>query len=521
VSSSEYLDIGSGGPLPPAQGRSSTRRTVLVSAGVIGGVALLGAGAWAAWSFFSTGPQPAEALPASTLAYASIDLDPSGGQKIEALRTLQKFPAFEDEIGLDTDDDVRQWVFEQFQDSGACADLDYDDDVEPWLGDRFAVAAVDAGDDEPAPVFVVQVTDANAADAGLSAVFDCGDEDAAWSITDGWALVAQSREVVDRVAADAEESTLADDGDFTTWTNEAGGAGIATVYLAPDLGELLAEHADEWFGYGVPEGFATSSDSDFAPTGYAADDAIPDELTDELKDFRGAAATLRFDDGSLELEAAGDTGKDVAGSDAAGDLVAGLPEDTALALGLGFADGWLDGLLDDDLLAELGASVGLDLPDDAETLLGEAAVLSIGGDLDPQTFFDSPDGSGVPIGLTVQGDREAIEGVLDRLRSDGGEALLASDGDGDLVAIGPDADYRALLLADGDLGSTDAFRDAVPDADDAAAIAFVSFDAGEWLDHLAQDASDLAENLRPLAALGLTGSFDGDTSHLVLRVTTD
>ena len=137
MSSSEYLDIGSGGPLPPAS-TGSGRRAALAGAAIVGGVALLGAGAWAAWSFFATGPQPAEALPDSTIAYASIDLDPSGGQKIEALRTLKKFPAFEDEVGLDTDDDVRQWIFDKIQDSGGCPDLDYTDDIDNWLGDRFA-----------------------------------------------------------------------------------------------------------------------------------------------------------------------------------------------------------------------------------------------------------------------------------------------------------------------------------------------------------------------------------------------
>ena len=80
------------------------------------GLAAIGVGAWAAYSFLATGPQPAEALPADTLGYVSIDLDPSGGQKIEALRTLNKFPAFEDEVGIDTDDDIRKAIFDKIQD---------------------------------------------------------------------------------------------------------------------------------------------------------------------------------------------------------------------------------------------------------------------------------------------------------------------------------------------------------------------------------------------------------------------
>ena len=49
----------------------------------------------------------------------------------------------------------------------------------------------------------------------------------------------------------------------------------------------------------------------------------------------------------------------------------------------------------------------------------------------------------------------------------------------------------------------------------------MSFDAGEWLDQLAESDAEVAENLRPLAGFGMSARIDGDTSHLVLRVTTD
>ena len=109
----EYLDYGSGAPIPPESpgarpaARRSRRTPLLVGGGVVGLLAL-GAGAWAALNFFQQGAQPAQALPASTVAYASIDLDPSGGQKIDAFRTLEKFPAFKDEVGIHSVDDVRK-----------------------------------------------------------------------------------------------------------------------------------------------------------------------------------------------------------------------------------------------------------------------------------------------------------------------------------------------------------------------------------------------------------------------------
>jgi len=247
---------------------------------------------------------------------------------------------------------------------------------------------------------------------------------------------------------------------------------------------------------------------------------VPDDLAAELKDFQGAAATLRFDGGSLELEAAGDTGKDVTGSGDLADLVGNLPDDTALAYGMGLDPGWLDDLLgSDDLVQELEEATGLDLPDDAETLLGQAAVLSVGGDVDVDEFFDSPDGSGVPVGLTVQGDTDAIQDVLARV---GEETVLANDSDGDLIAIGPDADYRSQLLEGGDLGSTGTFRDAVPDADGAAMILYADVDvAAGLLTGSGVTDDEVGENLEPLGALGISARVDDGISHVVLQVTTD
>ena len=240
----EYLDSHGGGPLqppPPAPGAGG-RRTGLIVGGVIGLLVLVGAGAWGAWSFFSTGPQPAEALPDSTVGYVSVDLDPSGGQKIEALRTLRKFPAFKDKVGLDTGDDVRERIFEEIQKSSSCDGLDYGDDIEPWLGDRMAVAAVDTGGDIPTPVFVLQVTDEDAADAGLDKIKDCsGGDSGAWAIDDGWALLGEDQDTVDDIVADAADSPLSGDDDYATWTDAAGDPGIVTAYVAPEAGQILAD----------------------------------------------------------------------------------------------------------------------------------------------------------------------------------------------------------------------------------------------------------------------------------------
>ena len=161
----EYLEQGGGDPVPPAASGGSGRRTALIAGGAVVLLAAAGAGTWAAMSFLGSGAEPTEALPSGTLAYASVDLDPSGSQKIEAFRMLEKFPAIKEELGgFDAQDDIRRKIFEEAD----CEGLDYDDDIAPWIGTTFAVAAVDAGEKQPSPVGVLEVTDAGAAEAGLA-----------------------------------------------------------------------------------------------------------------------------------------------------------------------------------------------------------------------------------------------------------------------------------------------------------------------------------------------------------------
>ncbi|MGH3335429.1 MAG: hypothetical protein ACRDOZ_06380, partial [Nocardioides sp.] len=167
---------------------------------------------------------------------------------------------------------------------------------------------------------------------------------------------------------------------------------------------------------------------------------------------------------------------------------------------------------------------GLDLPADVETLFGDSAVLAMGTDFDPEAFFSSEDGSDIPIGVKVKGDPQAIETVLDKVRAKLGpeESLfLGSSSDGDMAAMGPNADYRDRILADGGLGDTDAFQNVVREADKAGAIVFVNFDAGgDWLSNMADSDKD-AENLKPLEGFGISVWEDGETAHGMFRLTTN
>jgi len=540
----EYLEQGGGAPLAHESRGGGGRKAFLAGATVVG-LAAIGGGVWAATSFFASGAQPAEALPASTIGYASIDLDPSGGQKIEALRMLNKFPAFEDKIGLNADDDIKRAIFDRAKLSETCDGLDYAGDIEPWLGDRAAIAAVDLGEAQPTPAAVLQVTDADAAADGLAKLRDCAGDDGGWSITGDWAVVAETQSLAEEIHSAAAKSSLSDDQTFQKWTGEVGDAGVVNLYAAPAAGDYLADNLDTLgFPFGPMMGGAGVADSLGGSAGYRSElemqsgAQLPDEMVKGLRNFQGVAATLRFDSGALELESVGDaamTERSYSASDAGDDVLATLPSDTAAAIGIGLQDGWAQRVLDqlarvlgdgqdpDQLLAQAEQWTGLALPEDLETLFGDSTVLAVGNDVDPSDF--TSDGSDIPIAVKVKGDPQAIEGVLGKVRKQLGESMsgpLHSRSSGDMVAIGPNDAYLDTIIGNGSLGDSEAFQDVVREPQQAGAIVFVNFDAGGgWLDALAEGDQHAKENLEPLKGLGISTWQDGDTGHGLVRLTTD
>src|SRR5689334_9496343 len=181
---------------------SNGRRALIITLVAALVVAVLGAGAWAAYSFLSgAGPRPETALPSSTVAVVSIDLDPSAGQKIAAIKSIRKFPSLKKALGLQADDDLRKFIFDKATESGDCSGLNFDKDVKPWIGKRAAFGAVDLGGDSPAPVIALQVSDTDKARTGFARVADCAGAgaDFKWTIGDDYLIASDSQAHADAI----------------------------------------------------------------------------------------------------------------------------------------------------------------------------------------------------------------------------------------------------------------------------------------------------------------------------------
>ena len=339
-----------GGPPPPTGGGTtdtggSARRMPLglkIGFGVLTLALIAGAavGVVAYTKLSGGGPQPADVLPASTVAYARLDLDPSASQKVALLDLIGRVPEVKEGLGLedvDSQADLREVAFTDWFGLEDTCGVDYEDDVKPWIGERVGLGLVggfEITDDEDETtlsiaensVLVLQVTDEDAAREGITKlVTECGVlEDIAGDLgedldepgiafRDGYALVTISPESAEAIDAASDEGTLAGDNDkFSGDMDTLGEDGVASVWY--DQGALF-EKAEE----------ALDELGDDAP-------ADVEEFLSAYEVLDTAAVTVRATDDSLEAAGVTTLTRDLDSPDEDG--IAGLPEDTLIGASL-------------------------------------------------------------------------------------------------------------------------------------------------------------------------------------------
>jgi hypothetical protein len=458
---------------------------------------VVAAGGAFAYSRINGGDQPAAVLPGNALAYARVDLNPSAGQRVAALRFLMKFPSVKDQIGLTSDnDDLRQKLFELIKkDAGDnLSDVDFDKDVKPWLGDRAGVAALPGTDrDAPDVVFAVQVKDQNKAKAGLDKLFNDEKDKPGVAFTGKYAILADSQAKVDSAVAASKDSPLQDNNKFDTDMSALGEQGFASFWAdTKALGELSGAKLTNEQRAMLPQG--------------------------------SAAAALRFDAQYVELKGVVHGDKTLkAGKADAGNVVSTLPDSTAGALAI--SDGetlistiWeqLDksmsgtGMKLDDLTKNFTDQYGLTLPDDLKPLLGKNLAVVVDKD-----SSDTP-----KIAARMETDPAKAEQIVDKVtglirRRTSSNVPIEKAKDGDTLVVATDKAYAEQVLKGGNLGETGNFKQAVPDTKGAVMLGYVDFEAAGSLTGQVADNKDLAALRSAGYVIRVTG--DGE-AEFTLRV---
>ncbi len=479
-----------GGPGDPDEPRRRGWRR----AGLIAGVTavVVGGGfavAAVAGKVGGGGTQPEDVLPASSVAYADVDFDPSLGQKVAAVRFLRHFPDARKEVS--EDDDLRKVIVDAL--TGDSGKVDFRRDVEPWLGQRLGVALLPStGRNNEAEVAVaVQVTDEDAARAGLRKVLAAApakDRGRGMAFRDGYAIVAPDQATADRIADQDEADALSARGVFREDMESVTGEGsLSTGWIDMDAAQQLAK------------AMTTASASPF-----------------------GGGSALRQGRASFALRLDGDDVVEVLGRVAGSepfevtegptDLVQKLPTTTVAAfsltgLGEATAKNWNKVVAADGSeaatyrqIADSAEAAGFRLPEDLATLLGDAFVLTVDeeglGNLMPE------------VGLRTVTDPARAQDLFDRsadaLRSAGAPFTLVHQrmDDGAVAATSPQ--HLQRMQQDGGLGDEPKFTRVLPDADDALFTGYVNFD------RLAQAVDD--KDLAALGAFGISGTAEDDGS---------
>ncbi|HET8987055.1 MAG TPA: DUF3352 domain-containing protein [Humibacillus sp.] len=477
------------GDASPA-GRPGGRRTGLVVGGIVAALVLGGGAVFAVQQLSGGGSQPADVLPGDAYGYVRLDIDPSAGQKIAAVRFLDKLPQIRDTLG---GDDPRKKLWDLVaQDAGddCIAALSYDKDIAPWLGDRAGAAVRPGGTGEaPNVALAVQVTDEAKAKEVLGKLFACDKDGADIETKDGYALVMPPGTGKATMAAIAK-GTLAANSTFSGDMSALGEQGVLSA----------------WFD--MTNGAKELQDLGAGALGMSSTTAVGAQGR--------VAAALRFDPSYVELAGVVRGAKAVNAAPGDGSQLLNLPDDTAAALHVSGADqaidaAWptlsdqiegLSGVTGGDVIAEIEQELDVSLPDDLKVLLGRSFTLSV-----PQQDLRTAD-SFVVGGKIVSSNGARAGALVDRIDQAMG-GILTHTLDAGTVYLATDPAYVDTLKAGGSLGDTDTFKAALGDVSRANGVLFVDLDRIEsaYLSDLEGDTKSVVESLR---AVGASTQVTGD-----------
>ncbi|MGQ0845100.1 MAG: hypothetical protein ACT4QF_13310 [Sporichthyaceae bacterium] len=487
------FDLDAPDPVPSA---TRPRRNAWQVGLVAGALIVAGAGAGGALavgSFLSGGgTQPDEIVRGGAMAFARLDMDPAASQKLAVWQLSKKFP---DAIGAKAEDGVlREIVGDFFTDDVDGAS--YERDVEPWLGNRVALVVYPpaSATAEPVAAVAAQYTDAAAMDAALKRL-DTTDE-ISWATRDGYVVVSDQEEGGADLLASPTAPALAAQENYRADMAALGGGQLATGWL--DLGVAGKALVD-----------AISAEDPQAGDVYNALDA--DKLTGRIAfGVRAASDHLELVGRTFGVESNGVTqepGTNLAGSMPADSVAAlsftSLPAAFADAEKQLAGDPEFGGVFDDFL-----AMTGLDLPKDLAALFGEETALSVGTDANELWGLAA---------RTRGGDASRVEKVVKSMLPDGYEGFfnLQRVSDGFVIASSEQA-MRTAAGSGPKLRDDASFRRAVPDAQGAAVVGYLSFPKLVELG-LFEDAD--AEKLEGLEAVGISIGA-GENPSFRVRLTT-
>jgi Protein of unknown function (DUF3352) len=499
-----------GGAAEPTPRRRRTRWVAGISAVAV--LAAAGAG-YAAFSALSGGgSQPEDVLPAATIAFVKVDLDPSAGQKLELFKLLQRFPKSAELTSADTD--FGDWLIRRLVESDATPDgIQFAKDIKPWLGQRFAVAAVSGGSSATGkgsvtPLVVLQESDQDAATAALNKLAAASKPSPLdYAFADGYVVVSPGSATAAHAAvAAAAVASLGQNSRYVADVASLNSDQVVTGWAdAAKLGGLVKSQLGALSALGGAAAGGTAQLGSLVDSAYQGRWVL------------GAHAA----DGSIEVQFETLGGKVTPASPPVLAAMKNFLPDPVAALSVTGMGQRVDALWQQlsatpaykTAVAQAQSELGLTLPGDLKTLLGEQLDVSVAGDLTSAPEW---------LAASTSANAGAAKAVLDKVLAGTGAdpSVVAERVNTGTLYVG--SSQQAVDSAGkASLADNPLFGRAVADPASAQLIAFVdltkvwkALDSAAGADSLSAEEQEL----RAVAAVGLSERQGGGNSSFTLRV---
>jgi hypothetical protein len=234
------------------------KKTPIILAGAAATALVVSVGAFVAYRLVFGGPQPAERMPASVIAFASLDLTPGLDQTRKLNKLAEKMP---EASNVKDPKAALEKALEDLDLKG----VDVKRDVTAWLGNRMALAAWTDSHHNVYGLLALESTDDKAATAGLNRIKQAANGEMGFTVHDGFALAAfgdsakqDVQAAADAAAAEAATSPLAKSAKYTEARKWLDGDQFAVFFADYDgfgkIAESLVPKDLSQAGGGMPSG---------------------------------------------------------------------------------------------------------------------------------------------------------------------------------------------------------------------------------------------------------------------------
>jgi hypothetical protein len=298
-------------------------KTPIILAAALAVALIVSVGAFVAYRLVFGGPQPAERVPASVMAYVSLDLSPGLDQTRKLGKLSEKMP----QTGHEKNPKA---LLEKTLKGLDLKGVDVERDITSWLGTRLGAGAWANGGHEVYGLLALQSTDDKAAQAGLTRIKDATKGRFGFALHDGYALAAfgeqNAQAAVDAAAAEAATSPLSKSAKYSEARNWLDSDQFAVFYADNEAFGKIVDSLS-------PKGMMTLTSPMPKGTMIVGVKAEDDGLAARFRTFGGTAKPAQ-----PVTDAIGRLGALPSGTDVG--VVARLPEDFNLSpflfLGLPF-----------------------------------------------------------------------------------------------------------------------------------------------------------------------------------------